>query len=93
MAIAREEALRLAESHAKGCFKNPEYQTWHEYSGRVANGWLFSYRYRYLKEVPPGEEFRYALVGAGGFIVSSEGVVRDLSVPQYHEAEQNRVQE
>jgi hypothetical protein len=93
MTISREEALRLANIHAASGIANPDYRMWCEYSGKLLDGWLFSYRYRYLKPIPPGEEHRYALAGAPGFIVSVDGSIRDLPAPKYFEAEQRRMEE
>ena len=85
-ALAKEEALRIATDHAARVpLDHPDYRLGCELSGRVGDDWLFSYRIHCLKDIPAEEQERFA--GAGGFLVSAKGEVRDLSVPMFIEAE------
>ena len=85
-AIAKEEALRIATAHV-ACvpFHHPDYRLGFELSGSIGDQWLFAYRIHCVKEIPEDEQERFA--GAGGFLVSTQGEVRDLSVPMFIEAE------
>jgi len=86
--IAKEEALRIATDHATRVpLDHPDYRLGFELSGRVGDDWLFAYRIHCLKDIPPGEQERFA--GAGGFLVSAKGEVRDLSVQMFVEVERN----
>jgi hypothetical protein len=85
-AIAKHEALRIATDHAaRAPLDHPDYRLGFELSGRVGDEWLFAYRIHCLKDIPQEEQEPFA--GAGGFLVSSRGEVRDLSVPMFIEAE------
>jgi len=85
-AIAKEEALRIAADHAARVpLDHPDYRLEFELSGHVGDEWLFAYRIHCLKDIPQEEQERFA--GAGGFLVSAKGEVRDLSVPMFIEAE------
>ena len=84
-AIAREQALRIATDHAARVpLDHPDYRLRFDLSGRIGDEWLFAYRIECLKNTPPEEQMQFA--GAGGFIVSAKGEVRDLSVPMFMEA-------
>lgn len=85
-AIAREQALRIAGDHAARVpLDHPDYRLAFDLSGRIGDAWLFAYRIECLKNIPLEEQKLFA--GAGGFIVSAKGEVRDLSVPMFMEAE------
>lgn len=85
-AIGRERALQLAMEHtARALLDHPDYRLRFEISGRIGDEWLFAYRIECLKDIPPQEVEQFA--GAGGFIVSANGQIRDLSVPMFMEAE------
>ena len=85
-AIAKEQALRIAADHAaEVSLDHPDYRLEFELSGRVGDEWLFAYRIQCLKDIPQEEQEQFA--GAGGFLVSAKGDVRDLSVPMFIEAE------
>ena len=85
-AIAKEEALRIATAHvARVPLHHPNYRLGFELSGSIGNEWLFAYRIHCVKDIPEEEQERFA--GAGGFLVSEQGEVRDLSVPMFIEAE------
>jgi hypothetical protein len=85
-AIAKERALQLAKDHAaRAQLDHPDYRLRFEISGRIGDEWLFAYRIECLKDIPPEEQEQFA--GAGGFIVSANGQIRDLSVPMFMEAE------
>ena len=64
---------------------HPDYRLRFDLSGRIGDDWLFAYRIECLKDIPPGEQEQFA--GAGGFLVSAKGQVRDLSVPMFMEAQ------
>ena len=84
--IAKERALQIATSHAAGVpLDHPDYRLTCELSGRMGDEWLFAYRIRCLKDIPPQEQEQFA--GAGGFVVSAKGQVRELSVPMFIEAQ------
>lgn len=84
--IGKEEALRIATAHvARVPAHHPDYRLECELSGFIEGEWLFAYRTRCLKDIPEEEQERFA--GAGGFFVSAQGEVRDLSVPMFIEAE------
>jgi hypothetical protein len=84
-AISKERALQLAMDHAaRAPLDHPDYRLRFEISGRIGNEWLFAYRVECLKDIPPEEQEQFA--GAGGFIVSANGQIRDLSVPMFMEA-------
>ena len=84
-AIAKERALQIAADHAARVpLDHPDYRLACELSGRIGDEWLFAYRIECLKDVRPEQQEQFA--GAGGFIVSAKGEVRDLSVPVYMEA-------
>jgi hypothetical protein len=84
-AIARDRALRIAADHAARVpLDHPDYRLAIELSGRIGDEWLFAYRIECLKDIPPEKQEPFA--GAGGFIVSANGEVRDLSVPMFMEA-------
>jgi hypothetical protein len=85
-AIAKERALQIATDHAARVpLEHPDYRLAFELSGRIGDEWLFAYRIECLKNIPPEEQEQFA--GAGGFVVSAKGEVRDLSVPMFIEAE------
>jgi hypothetical protein len=85
-AIAKERALQLAADHAaRASLDHPDYRLRCEISGRIGDEWLFAYRIECLKRIPLEEQEQFA--GAGGFIVSANGRIRDLSVPMFMEAE------
>jgi hypothetical protein len=85
-AIAKEQALQIARDHAARVpFDHPDYRLGFELSGSIDDEWLFAYRIECLKDIPPQDQEQFA--GAGGFIVSANGKVRDLSVPMFIEAE------
>jgi hypothetical protein len=85
-AVTKERALQIAVNHIAGAsLEHPDYRLVFDLSGQVGDAWLFAYRIECLKDIPPEEWERFA--GAGGFIVSSSGQVRDLSVPLFVEAE------
>lgn len=85
-AIAKERALQIARDHAASVpLDHPDYRLGFDLSGRIGDEWLFAYRIECLKDIPPEQRERFA--GAGGFVVSAEGQVRELSVPMYMEAE------
>lgn len=85
-AIAKEQALQIAINHAgRVPLDHPDYRLGVELSGCIGDEWLFAYRIECLKDIPPEEQERFA--GAGGFLVSAKGEVRDLSVPMFIEAE------
>ncbi len=85
-AIAKEEALRIAKEHVAGVpLDHPDYRFGFELSGSIGDEWLFAYRIRCVKDIPEEKQERFA--GAGGFLVSAKGEVRDLSVPMFIEAE------
>ena len=85
-AISKERALQLAMDHAARVpFDHPDYRLGFELSGRIGDEWLFAYRIECLKHIPPEEQEQFA--GAGGFIVSANGQVRDLALPAFMEAE------
>jgi hypothetical protein len=86
-AIARDQAFQIAASHVaqKPKLGHPDYRLSFEVSGRVGDEWLFAYHIECLRDIPPDEQERFA--GAGGFLISSKGLVRDLTVPMFIEAE------
>lgn len=85
-AISKERALQLAKDHAARVpLRHPDYRLGFALSGRIGEEWLFEYRIECLKDIPLEEQEQFA--GAGGFIVSPQGQVRDLSVPMFIEAE------
>jgi hypothetical protein len=85
-AITKEEALRIATDHAARVpLDHPDYRLGFELSGRVGDDWLFAYRIHCLKGIPPEAQEQFA--GAGGFLVSAKGEVRDLPVPMFIEVE------
>ena len=85
-AIAKERALQLATDHAaRVSLDHPDYRMAFELSGRIGDEWLFAYRLECLRNIPPEEQEQFA--GAGGFVVSAKGEIRDLSVPMFMEAE------
>ena len=85
--IAKDEAVRIATDHAsRAPLPHPDYRLGFELSGRIGDEWLFAYRMHCLKDIPPEEQEQFA--GAGGFLVSAKGEVRDLTVPMFIEAEQ-----
>ena len=85
-AVTKERALQIAQSHiAEASLGHPDYRLVFDISGQVGDEWLFAYRIECLKDIPPEEWERFA--GAGGFIVSPSGQVRDISVPMFIEAE------
>jgi hypothetical protein len=84
--IAMERALQIAKDHvAHVQIDHPDYRLGFALSGPIGDAWLFVYQIECLKDVPAHEQEQFA--GAGGFIVSAEGEVRDLSVPMFMEAE------
>lgn len=85
-AIAKEQALQIAMDHATRVpLDHPDYRLRFDLSGRIGDDWLFAYRIECLKDIPPEEQEQFA--GAGGFLVSAKGQVRDLSVPMFMEAQ------
>ena len=85
-AIAKEQALQIAMDHAARVpLDHPDYRLRFDLSGRIGDDWLFAYRIECLKDIPPEEQVQFA--GAGGFVVSAIGQVRDLSVPMFMEAQ------
>ena len=85
-AIAKERALQIATDHAARVpLDHPDYRLTFDLLGRIGDEWLFAYRTECLKNISPKEQEQFA--GAGGFIVSAKGEVRDLSVPMFIEAE------
>jgi len=85
--IAKERALVIAADHAAQTkLDYPDYRLGFELSGQVGDAWLFAYRLECLKDIPQEEQEQFA--GAGGFLVSAQGDVRDLSVPMFIDAEQ-----
>jgi len=89
-AIAKEEALRIATTHVgRAPLDHPDYRLGFELSGSIGNEWLFAYRIHCIKDIPEEEQEHFA--GAGGFLVSAQGEVRDLSVPMCIEAERKVV--
>ncbi|HSC94290.1 MAG TPA: hypothetical protein VLC73_04935 [Burkholderiales bacterium] len=86
MAIGKEDAMRLAEKHASASdLDHPDYRMECQLQGHTPEGWLFSYRIRCLKDIPPQEQEKFA--GAAGFLISPAGTVQDLSWPMYAEVE------
>jgi hypothetical protein len=84
-AIARQQALQIATGHAARVpLGHPDYRLGFELSGRIGDEWLFAYRIECLKDIPTEQQEQFA--GAGGFVVSEKGQVRDLSVPMFMEA-------
>lgn len=85
-AIAKEQAFQIAMDHtARVPLDHPDYRLRFDLSGRIGDDWLFAYRIECLKDIPPEEQEQFA--GAGGFVVSANGQVRDLSVPMFMEAQ------
>jgi hypothetical protein len=85
-AISKERALQLAmDRAARVPLDHPDYRLGFELSGRIGDEWLFAYRIECLKDISPEEQEQFA--GAGGFIVSANGQVRDLALPVFMEAE------
>ena len=85
-AIAKEQALQIAMDHAARVpLDHPDYRLRFDLLGRIGDDWLFSYRIECVKDIPPEEQEQFA--GAGGFVVSAKGQVRDLSVPMFMEAQ------
>lgn len=85
-AIAKEQALQIAKDHAARVpLNHPDYRLRFDLSGRIGDDWLFAYRIECLKDIPPEQQEQFA--GAGGFVVSAKGQVRDLSVPVFMEAQ------
>ena len=85
-AIAKERALQIATDHAARVpLDHPDYRLAFELSGCIGDDWLFAYRIECLKDISPEEQEQFA--GAGGFVVSAKGEVRDLSVPMFMEAQ------
>jgi hypothetical protein len=85
-ALSKEQALQIATTHAaRAPLDHPDYRLGCELSGRMGEEWLFAYRIQCLKDIPPEEQEQFA--GAGGFVVSAKGYVRELSVPMFMEAE------
>jgi hypothetical protein len=88
--IGKEEAVKIAEKHASALhLDHPDYRMECELRGRTPDGWLFSYRIRCLKDIPPQEQEKFA--GAPGFLVSRDGATRELSWPMYVEIERRLV--
>jgi hypothetical protein len=84
-AIAKEQALQMANGHvAQVPLKHPDYRMGFKLSGRLGDEWLFAYRIECLKDIPPQDQEQFA--GAGGFIISADGKIRDLPVPMFMEA-------
>jgi hypothetical protein len=84
-AIAKDRALEIATDHAAQVpLGHPDYSMGCELSGRVGDDWLFAYRIRCLKDIPADAQEQFA--GAGGFLISADGKIRDLSVPMFIEA-------
>ena len=84
--IAKEQALKIATEHtAQDLLDHPDYRTNFKLIGGLAEEWLFAYHIECLKDIPPEDQEQFA--GAGGFVVSSNGQVRDLTVPMFIEAE------
>lgn len=85
-AIAKDEALRIATAHVGRIpLDHPDYRLAFDLSGPIGDEWLFAYRIHCVKNISEEEQERFA--GAGGFLVSAQGEVRDLSVPMFIEAE------
>lgn len=85
-AIAKEQVLQIAMDHAARVpLDHPDYRLRFDLAGRIGDDWLFAYRIECLKDIPPEEQEQFA--GAGGFVVSANGQVRDLSVPMFMEAQ------
>ena len=83
--IAKERALEIAAQHAGGVpLGHPDYRMSAELTGAVDDEWLFAYRVKCLKDIPPMEQEQFA--GPGGFLVGVRGQVRELSVPMFMEA-------
>lgn len=89
-AIGKEDAVRLAEEHASASrLDHPDYRMGCELRGSTSEGWLFSFRIRCIKDIPPQEQEKFA--GAAGFLISRDGAARDLSWPMYAEVEKGVV--
>lgn len=85
-AIAKDEALGIATAHVgRARLDHPDYRLGFELFGLIGDEWLFAYRIHCVKDIPEEEQERFA--GAGGFLVSAQGKVRDLSVPMFIDAE------
>ena len=85
-AIGQEEAIRIATDHTgRVQLDDRDYRMEFKLVGMVGNDWLFAYRIRCLKDIPPEKQERF--LGAGGFLVSAAGEVQDLSVPTFMQAE------
>ena len=85
-AITKEEALRIAAAHvARVPLHHPDYRVGFELSGAIGDEWLFAYRIHCVKDIQEEEQEDFA--GAGGFLVTAQGDVSDLSVPMLIEAE------
>jgi hypothetical protein len=82
--ISRDEAFQKAVRHAaSGSLGHPDYFLECEFRREVEDGWLFEYQIRCRRDIPPEDWERFA--GAAGFVVSTTGQIRDLSVPMYVE--------
>jgi hypothetical protein len=80
--IGKDDAVKLAEEHASAVrLDHPDYRMECELRGATPEGWLFSYRIRCLKDVPPQDQEKFA--GAAGFLISRNGMAQDLSWPMY----------
>jgi hypothetical protein len=88
--IGKDAAVKVAEKHASAShLDHPDYRMECEFRGSTPEGWLFSYRIRCLKDIPPQEQEKFA--GAAGFLISRDGKVRDLSWPMYVDLEKGVV--
>ena len=82
----KEQAIKLAEEHtSQVTLDHPDYRLNCKLIGNIDEEWLFSYQIECLKNIPIEKQQQFA--GAAGFIVSSTGQVRELTVPMYIEAE------
>jgi len=85
--VTKEQAIKIATEHtAQVPLDHPDYRMNFELTGSLGDEWLFEYLIECLKDIPLEKQELFA--GAGGFVVSSTGQVRGLTVPMFSEAEQ-----
>ncbi len=84
MNISSQEALLLASAHASTTeVDDPDYWVTCRYEGPLPEGWLFTYEIERICEEPGDEPEQ--LAGAGGFIVTLDGEIEELTAPMHIE--------
>jgi hypothetical protein len=82
--ISPDQAFQVAATHAAGVsLEHPDYKMECQFEADLPDGWLFQYRIKCLRDLPPEQQEHFA--GAAAFVVHKNGQISQLSVPIYYE--------